>query len=64
MKRLVEYIRESWQELTTKVNWPSWAELQETATVVLIATVIVTAVVALMDIVFNRLLVSFYSAIY
>lgn len=64
MRRLTEYVRESWRELTTRVNWPSWPELQEAATVVLVATVIATVLVALMDIVFNKVLVALYLAIY
>jgi preprotein translocase subunit SecE len=47
------YVQESFTELSQKVSWPSWTELQGSAIMVMIASVIVAIVVLLMDIVFK-----------
>jgi preprotein translocase subunit SecE len=44
-----DYIDEVTEELTTKVSWPSWSELQSSAMVVLMATLIVSFVIFAMD---------------
>ena len=63
MANVSEYIKESYIELTEKVTWPTWRELQSSAIVVLIATVIIALVVFGMDSVINFLLKSFYSSL-
>jgi len=63
MANVSEYIKESYIELTEKVTWPTWRELQSSAVVVLIATVIIALVVFGMDSVINFLLKSFYSSL-
>ncbi len=49
MNKLSLYIQEAYNELLNKVTWPTWKELQESALVVLVATVIITLVVLAMD---------------
>ncbi|MCB0651328.1 MAG: preprotein translocase subunit SecE [Saprospiraceae bacterium] len=49
MERLKLYIKESYNELINKVTWPSWASLQSTSIVVVIASIILSLVVLLMD---------------
>jgi preprotein translocase subunit SecE len=49
MNKLSLYIQEAYNELLNKVTWPTWKELQESALVVLVATVIITLVVFAMD---------------
>lgn len=49
MNKLRAYIDEVRDEMVNKVTWPTWAELQESAIIVMIATVIFAIVVALMD---------------
>jgi preprotein translocase subunit SecE len=44
-----------------KVTWPTWEELQQSTMIVLVATIIITAIVALMDFVANGLLKFIYS---
>jgi preprotein translocase subunit SecE len=58
--RLKEYARESYDELINKVSWPTWSELQNSAVVVSVASLIIAAVVYLMDISFSTLLKEFY----
>jgi len=60
MKKISAYIRESYDELIHKVSWPTWSELQSSAVVVSIASLIIAAVVYLMDISFSSILKQFY----
>jgi len=54
------YIKESYDELMHKVSWPSWSELQGSAIVVSVASLIIALVVFMMDEVFRNILVQFY----
>lgn len=60
MNKIKHYIQESYHELVYKVSWPSWEELQSSTMIVLIATVIVTAIVWLMDMGSNTVLDNYY----
>jgi preprotein translocase subunit SecE len=51
MNKLTTYFSESYRELTQKVTWPNWQQLQQSTMIVLAATLLITAVVALMDLV-------------
>jgi preprotein translocase subunit SecE len=61
MNKISAYFRDSYRELLEKVTWPSWAQLQQSTVIVLVATVIITAVVWLMDLASNGLLRFIYS---
>jgi preprotein translocase subunit SecE len=54
------YLKESYDELMHKVSWPSWSELQGSAIVVSVASLIIALVVFMMDLVFRSMLVQFY----
>jgi preprotein translocase subunit SecE len=54
------YVKESYDELVHKVSWPTWSELQNSAIVVSIASLIIALVVYLMDFSFQNLLQLFY----
>jgi preprotein translocase subunit SecE len=58
--KVVAYFRESYDELMHKVSWPSWSELQGSAIVVSIASLIIALVVFMMDETFKTVLVQFY----
>jgi preprotein translocase subunit SecE len=58
--KVVAYFRESYDELMHKVSWPSWSELQGSAIVVSIASLIIALVVFLMDETFRNILIQFY----
>jgi len=47
--KMVNYVRESYNELIHKVSWPTWAELQSSAIVVSIASLVIAMIVFLMD---------------
>ncbi|HEX7691150.1 MAG TPA: preprotein translocase subunit SecE [Sediminibacterium sp.] len=44
-----------------KVSWPTWGELQQSTMIVLVATIIITAMVWAMDFASNQLLKLIYS---
>mgnify|MGYP001049085735 CR=1 FL=1 len=49
MNKISTYFRESYKELTEKVTWPDWAQLQQSTMIVLVSTLVITALVSLMD---------------
>jgi preprotein translocase subunit SecE len=61
MNKISNYFRESYQELLEKVTWPSWNNLQQSTMIVLVATILITALVSLMDFASNQLLKLIYS---
>lgn len=51
MEKLTLYLRESYQELTQNVSWPTAAQLQESTMVVLITSGLLALIIFLMDVV-------------
>ena len=64
MSRISVYVKESYKELTQKVSWPSWNQLQSSAIVVMVASVILAAIIFLMDFVFRHLVTTIYNLLY
>jgi preprotein translocase subunit SecE len=60
MKKIKLYFQESYKELIHKVTWPSWKELQGSAILVMVASLIIALVVALMDLGFKNLMNAIY----
>ena len=58
--KIKEYAKESYDELIHKVSWPTYKELQSSALVVFVASLIIALVVFLMDISFENILKQFY----
>jgi preprotein translocase subunit SecE len=58
------YFKESYTELVHKVTWPSWSELQNSAVLVMVATLIISIVVAAMDFGFSRIMEAIYKLLY
>ncbi|MFH1297766.1 MAG: preprotein translocase subunit SecE [Bacteroidota bacterium] len=58
--KLVTYVKECYDELVHKASWPSWKELQSSAIVVSVASLIIALVVFAMDEVFRNVLMQFY----
>ena len=63
MLKLRVYIKEAYDELLHKVSWPSWSELQSSAVLVLVASLIISLVVLAMDQASNNILKLVYQAI-
>ncbi|MCQ2286188.1 MAG: preprotein translocase subunit SecE [Bacteroidales bacterium] len=51
--KIVNYFKETYDELVHKVSWPSRKELQNSVVVVSIASLIIILIVLLMDFIFN-----------
>jgi preprotein translocase subunit SecE len=51
MNKVTTYFRESYRELLEKVSWPTWAQLQQSTLIVLVATLIITGIVWVMDLI-------------
>ncbi|MCB8995187.1 MAG: preprotein translocase subunit SecE [Bacteroidales bacterium] len=60
MKKIGIYFEEAFKELIYKVTWPSWKELQNSAIIVMTASVIIAIVIFAMDISFENLLKLLY----
>ena len=54
MSKIGTYIKESYKELTKKVTWPTWAQLQSSAAVVMAVLVFV------MDLAFKNIMTGIY----
>ncbi len=61
MRKFINYLKESYVELTKKVSWPTWKELQSSAIVVMVASVIFAIVVFAMDFAFDHLMSAIYT---
>jgi preprotein translocase subunit SecE len=60
MASIVQFIKESYEEMTEKVTWPTWAQLQNSAVVVLVASILIALVIFAMDKSSSNLLTVFY----
>ena len=63
MAAVTEYIKESYIELTQKVTWPTWRELQSSAIVVLVAAIIIALTIFFMDQAIHFVLDKFYTSL-
>ncbi|MDR3696376.1 preprotein translocase subunit SecE [Mucilaginibacter sp.] len=63
MAKVSEYIKESYIELTEKVTWPTWRELQNSAVLVLVAAFIIAMIILVMDQGIHYVLDLFYKSL-
>lgn len=63
MEKIKLYIKESYNELLTKVTWPSWDNLMETTIVVLVGLAIFTLMVFVMDSISNFVMDNIYKLV-
>ena len=61
MRRFINYVKESYAEMTKKVSWPTWDKLQNSAIVVMVASVIFAIVIFAMDHCFQNLMSLIYT---
>ena len=61
MRKFINYLKESYTELTKKVTWPSWEKLQSSALLVLVATLILAVVIFVIDFAFQHLMEFIYT---
>ena len=58
--KIVEYVKDSYNELVHKVSWPTAKDLTNSSVIVLIASLVLALVVWLMDLGFENLLTWIY----
>ncbi len=51
---MIKYFKESYNELVNKVSWPTFAQLQNSTVVVMVASVVFALVVLAMDLCFEN----------
>ena len=64
MNKLALYFKESYVELAKKVAWPSWSQLQSSAILVMVASLIFALVVFVMDLGFKNIMTAIYNMLY
>ncbi|MEI9917946.1 MAG: preprotein translocase subunit SecE [Bacteroidota bacterium] len=60
MNKVKDYIMDSIDEIRTKVTWPKFSELQSSAILVLVASLIFAVVIGLIDISFKEMVQWYY----
>ncbi len=58
------YLQEAYDELIHKVTWPTWKELQSSALVVMVASLIISLVIFAMDLSFRNMMELIYGLFY
>ncbi|UCG27475.1 MAG: preprotein translocase subunit SecE [Bacteroidales bacterium] len=62
--KIKSYFQEAYSELMHKVSWPTWNELQSSAIVVMVASLIIALIVFAMDYTFENLMGLIYGLFY
>ena len=62
--KLKIYLQEAYDELVHKVTWPTWKELQSSALVVMVASLIISLVIFVMDVSFRNMMELIYGLFY
>ena len=57
---MFNYVKESYNELVHKVTWPTFAQLQNSTVVVMVASLIFAIVILAMDISFENIMEAIY----
>lgn len=57
---MFNYVKESYNELVNKVTWPTFPQLQNSAIVVMVASVIFALIVLVMDLSFENIMAAIY----
>ena len=61
MSKIKAFITESYDEMRLKVSWPKYAELQNSAVLVLVASLIFALLIGVIDLAFDNALQWFYN---
>ena len=60
---MLNYIKESYNELVNKVTWPTFPQLQSSTVVVIVASAIFAIVVLAMDLTFENMMAAIYKTL-
>ena len=61
MRKFINYLKECYVELVKKTTWPTWDKLQGSALLVIVTTVILAAVLWVIDFAFQSLMTGIYT---
>jgi preprotein translocase subunit SecE len=61
IKKIKTYLKNAYSELVNKVSWPTWKELQSSALLVMLASLILAIVIFGMDIILENVMKFVYS---
>ncbi|MDR1937343.1 MAG: preprotein translocase subunit SecE [Tannerellaceae bacterium] len=64
MKKILNYFKESYNELVYKVSWPTRIELSNSAVVVMFASLIIAVLIFIVDWSFENIMRVFYNTLY
>ncbi|MBL0155404.1 MAG: preprotein translocase subunit SecE [Chitinophagaceae bacterium] len=64
MHKIAIYFRDSYKELTEKVTWPTWLQLQQSTMIVLAATIVITFIILAMDFVAGKAFQFIYESLF
>ena len=61
MSKLVQYFKESYDEMVHKVTWSKYSDLQNSSILVLVASLIFALFIGIIDLGFENLLTWYYN---
>ena len=61
MKKVISYIKDSYNQLVYKVSWPTRSELSSSAVVVMFASLIIAVLIGVVDFGFEAVMNFIYS---
>ncbi len=61
MNKFSVFVRDSYKEMVEKVTWPKWEQLQQSTMIVLGATLFITGLVFIMDLIAKNSMDFIYS---
>ena len=61
MRKFINYLKESYVEMTKKVTWPTWDKMQSSAIVVMVASAIFALVIYAIDFVIKTAMEFIYT---
>lgn len=62
--RVTRYLQEIYDEMVHKVTWPTWEELQSSAIIVMVASLLIAVVIFVMDFTFEHAMAWVYRLLY
>jgi preprotein translocase subunit SecE len=61
MRKFINYLKESYVELTKKTTWPTWDKLQSSAILVMVTTAILALALWVIDLAFQSVMTAIYT---
>ena len=61
MRKFINYLKESFVELTKKTTWPTWEKLQSSALLVMVTTAILALALWVIDLAFQSVMTAIYT---